>query len=644
MAELPRETLERWYKEAGDAFNDWEHYRKSYDLLVQRQFSPNVDARLGIDTAEYQTPALEKAEMDYVDILCMNRPRFAGVPGAGGVHTADAMRDGVLWAARSWEDENHGGWLTRAIAQGQVRYGGKFLRMLHHPIEEPEGEDREEAMKNRPHPWYFESLPDVSCKMLERNGKPQAFFVEMSIPVLSAKESYAVDGERIGQKKGKKYSPTVLADGKLGWLGDGEEPEKETWQRNIKALIVEYLDWNQRCPVCPDKHPLWCGMELVSADGNWSKGEVVNYYTLPYKHAPTIRFVPGRVTNATNPHWKYRPMAFELYVEATIINWCHSVLMTLGSRDSSMTQVYGVLSSMPDQVAARIPQEFWDTMSIPLPDPNEIAVSPVKLEAWPVQLAPIFLEVLTKAEERFYRAMPNRWLTGEAQQEAATATGTAVALQTQQAALPFDWPLTQKDTFIRQAKEDQLHAMRYWDHVEDKDTEQKYFATVTADLPVKGLTPEEGEQVYMSASKAAYAFTLTLATPNETLQEQVARQQMAWQNYEKGAITSEQLVEQLGYHDTKAQLVKLRTEYLRRLAEPMIKTQLQMATLKFLTEQMAQIDPMLAQYFGQVMNPMQQQAPSGAMGQPPMGWGDSSVRLPALNGVSGGSQMVGGVA
>lgn len=653
MAKLRQEDIDRILKLVQEPFADFKEFRETWRDLVHRNIEPEMHVRLGADVAHYTTPDLEEAEHDFADVLTMNPTRFDAALREQGAHAQEAANDAKLVAAHTWAFvENRGRWIDRANAIGQSRYGVNVLRMMHTPIEEPEGKDREEYMRQRPWPFYFEQASVLgSAWQMKRQGW-NVFVYEYEVPVVAARDEYEIQGKVLNRGKSskmyeddRKYRPAIdKATNKMCWVGDDDEVDQSLWSRTLKGIVIEYQDQDNLCPICPDKHPLWTGIETLRADGQPVKeGEIIQEYVLPYKHAGSFRVVPGRVVEQeTDPHRKYRPLEYRLLVEATIINWCDSMLQTLANRDSSDSRLYASLAKLSDAVANRIPDEFWSTMKIRLPDPdsNEIPVVPAELLAWPAQASELLMEYRNAAAERFERAKPNRFLVGENYQEAESGTGSANLQSTQQARLPFGWLLAQSDDFMLKAKEDQFHAIRYWDCIcEDKSEETKFFVSLIGEEPLRSGSAEAGQEVYVSASKLEYSFDLVLRTESETLQEQQAKQQMAMLKHDKGWIDDEQTVEALGFYDSEAQLRRIRKYQLRQALAPEI-LEAQKAVLKVLFYELAGIDPMLVQGL-QGMTPMQAAQP-GATGpnvQPPQ----PTVTLPPLQGPSGGGPVQMGV-
>lgn len=648
MPKLKRKDIDRLLKQCQTPFADFREFRENWRDLVHRDIQPEMDVRLGADVAHYASPDLEEAEHDFADILTMNPTRFDVAMRETGEHAKEAGNDAKLLAAHTWAFvENRGRWIDRANAVGQARYGVNVLRMLHSPIEEPDTEgmkDRDEAMRQQPWPFCFEQSSVLGSSWQMKGQGWKVFAYEYEVPVLSAREEYEVSGKDLnkhstGYDDDRLYRPAVdKATGKLCWLGNDEAVDESVWDRKLKGIIIEYQDTESPCPICPDKHPLWAGVELLRADGQDIKdGEIIQEYTLPYKHAGSFRVVPGRVVEQeTDPNRHYRPLEYRLLVEATIINWCDSMLQTLANRDSSDSRVYVSLSSMSDGVAGRLPDEFFSKMTVPLPDAgsNEVPVISGDLLAWPTNMSEMLIQYRSMAYERFERAKPNRFLVGENFQEAESGTGSANLQSTQQARLPFGWLLAQSDDFMLKAKEDQFHAIRYWDYLaEDKAEEMKYYVALIGDEPVMKGKAEPGRDIFVSASKLEYKFQLVLRTESETLQEQIQKQTQALLLHDKGWLDPEQTVERLGFYDSEDQLRKLAKYRLQKQMAP-LKLELQTAALKAILWAVADIDPAMLQA-------QAQPAPTVGPAQPTMQQAQPTIQLPAIQGPQGGGPLAG---
>lgn len=650
MATPTRETIDSWLHQVREQFQEFHHYRTLWDQMVHRELSPVLDKRLGRNVAQYKTPDLEEVEQLVADIMTMAPSRFVGNLRQEGTKAEEAMKEGVLFASHTWGlIEDSSSWIDRAVGIDHARHGVSVMRMLHNPLEDPDigdDDDLEDALE-QPWPFYFEHVDIEAAGWIMKNRKAEAFIYEYEAPMLTLGEDFKVTGKLLAKRAPAKgyaesatYVPSVDQAGKLAWVGDSTARDRSTWTKKMRGVIVEYLDKDKTCPVCDDKHPLWCGVEIMCGESDEIQdGEVVREYTLPYKHAPSFRIVPGRENVAErSPHWRYRPLLYTLLVEAAVINWCLSVLLTLANRDSADNRIYATLAGMPNDIADRIPGEFWEDMTIDLPDQEkgEVKVLPAKLEAWPAKLAEVLFQVYQDAVRRFEAAKPSRFQTGTNYDEAAQGTMTANLQATQQSALPFRWLMAQKDVFIREAKADQWHAVRYWEYEKGTKGETKFRVNLSGEEQVQG-DPQAGKSVYLSASKVEYQYDLVIITESDTLQEQAEKRRQAQEGYNGGWLDDEQVIEAYGFYNIDAQKRRLRKYQLKRAAAPRFEAA-KLDTLTKLAAVVAGIDPSL-------LMQGRPQMPASPVGQPqPVGAGGAPAVPPqaaVVDGVSGGSSPLG---
>jgi len=594
--------LDSWLTEVNNLWSTARHERQKYDQLVHRHYAPQLNPKLGAELDDYQTADLEDCEHDVIDILTMNPTRFGSSPVELSGDAQHDAKDAVLWAARTWDIENQGRWIDRAIAAGQARYGFKWMRMLCHDQPEPETTDlkqRKAELEKRTHPWYFESVADLACGTIMRSNQVQAIVYDYKVPYLAAREDYAVDGTQIDKDAGTTYYPTIANDGKLGWLSEDVTVDTSSQlSREVRVTICEYRDWDNLCPICPDHHPLWSGMEVIrnSTTANPSGGLKVHEYTLPYRHAPTLRLIAGRTNalDAADPHFYFRPLNFKLFVAATVMNWAKATLHTLANRDSSTERVYLDASSIPTEAIPRLPDEFWQSPVMQVPETNsgEITISKGKLYQWPVNASQLLIKVYDEAKLEFEQAKPNKWLRGENFTEAAQGTGTANVIGAEQAHLPFDWPLSQTDDFILKCKEDQWHAIRLRDYQSPKDAETPYYATLTGNEHTMRGGAKSNQRVYVTASKLSHDFGLYLETSKETPQGKEKKRQAAIQGKQAGVFDSFQVLRLWDFDDVEGQMELLEEERKRELLQPK-QDQVFQATIDMVLAEMWDIDPSL---------------------------------------------------
>lgn len=244
----------------------------------------------------------------------------------------------------------------------------------------------------------------------------------------------------------------------------------------------------------------------------------------------------------------------------------------------------------------------------------------------------MFLEMLKAARERFNRELPNPFLLGSNFEEASQGTGSANLSATQQARFPLSRLLAEDDNAIQLIVEDILHSIRYWDYEAKPEEERRYYVTATGGEELMRGGAKAGESLYMSASMIESGFEITLKTSAETLQEQAERRRQAIEGLKMGAITSAQFIQDWGYADADHQMRELRKERLKKRNEGLkAAAQDEIVKALFLTLADIMVPPAAA---GVPPSPPAAGAPPGeGMPQP-------TVRLPALDGPSGGASPV----
>lgn len=633
-----RERARRWIDEAQNAFHAAHDSREFWDSLVRRDEKPVLDPKV-TDIGYYMTPDLEDNEHIVIDVLSKNPTRYDGTPLKEGTTAEKIVREIVLWTARHANLMNVGNWVDAANAAGIARHGYKVMRLTHKPITEPEVDDedvsdeeerREAAMKARGNVWCIEDADNLSAAWLERGLNRNVIVYETDKPVIEAYEDIKIQKPDAEGKS--KYMRPSLQDDRLTWVGDDTQPDKSVWDKTLRHVVVEYKDPDQMCPICKgaDAHPLWAGVEyLYPANTNKEDAEEVQTYTLPFRYQPSFRVTGGRVNwLEKDPDTRYRPMLHKLLVEASVINWCETMLMTLANRDSADSRVYGSLAKLSDAVAGHVPQWVWDKMAVPLPDAaaNEIPLVPMEILSWPTNMAEMFKEMAEAARLRFDAAKINPFVAGTAFDQTEKGTATMGILQTEQANQPFDRPLVEMDRFWWELWQDVYHAIRLWDYEEDEGTEQKFYERTTGDEQLRKGHADPGQDVYLSASKLKTPFDLVLKTERKTRAEEDADLQRATFLYDRGDITEDDYYEMIGIYDVEGHKSKLDIDELRRLAAPMKRNARQYALATVMSElMMLPIEVLMnGMPVGQTMVPGVS-GPQGNMG------GQPTVQLPAID-------------
>src|SRR5688572_29369385 len=92
--------------------------RKKYDQIIARDFETELPPELtgSQEGLDYQTPDVEKAMFDHMDVLIMN-PTVYDVLMLEDTETAKELgREILMWTTRGWETENRQRWWDTSVA------------------------------------------------------------------------------------------------------------------------------------------------------------------------------------------------------------------------------------------------------------------------------------------------------------------------------------------------------------------------------------------------------------------------------------------------------------------------------------------------------------------------------------------------
>jgi hypothetical protein len=552
-----------------------------------------------------------------------------------------------------------GRWADRAWGMGQMRHGVKVMRRVVKDAGDPptvSGDEYEEWMRDHSDIFDIDDVETLACRWYPLR-KPTVFVWEYDMPVLDAFNEYQVDGEKVGKDKGKKYRPTADKGEKSGlkWVGDdyAHGSVESTLSETVHVTVVEYEDPARVCPVCTDEHYLWSGCEIISGKGKkLNQGDVVNEYDL-YWRGPSFMVTPGRTSNDRDPDLYYRPFLHAAFVHAANCNWATTRLMQIANEHTSTSGLWGYISKdAPAQFLESIKENGW-VFNIEDAAEGEIKVMPPEMDIrpFPMQLQESLVLFEQQSYARLQDALPNRWVTGQAYEEASDSTGTATERQTQQAWRPFSFLLTQSDKTIQEDffNDGVLHYIRLTDHL-DKETygkehpERRYYVRLNEDInqSLKKGGAEDGQEVYMSASILAQGPKLVLKTSPETLMEQNERRRQALEGFNNPTfrvVSQRELLEAFGYTDTEKKLRELDEENVRNKARA-IGDKAQEFIIATLMAAVAEIDPNWL--MGQLGMAGGGEMGGGGGGAMPPGPAQPTVRLNALGNPASGALPTGG--
>jgi hypothetical protein len=582
-----RQAKSRFTK--SDGFQD---ARRKFDRILARDFATELPPELtgAQEGLDYQTPDVEKAVFDHMDVLVMN-PTIYDVLMLEDTDTArEHGRNILLWTTRAWETEDRNRWWDRAVGEGQVRHGVKVMALRWHEQTEPDvdvGEKpddddyeaqaeyaekrnkaRDDAFKKRKHPFYWTDCDLYGCYWIgdeRREEGPDVFFYEYEIPYVEAVHRFS--------KSDKKF--TLSDAGKVGWLGEGEaDPVDDADTRKVKCLVRDGRDLSgRRCiiPGCDHPQRTICIYVACSGEGEDYDEEPVEEYDSPFQGCSYF-VIGGRSSSDRDPDRRFRPLMYPLYVEAAWQNYLNTVLATMARTDYSDDYFYLDTSKTPQWVTV---PEGGTPVQIDQADlqAGNIPALPGTVQRFPKTMSPHLMEMLNQSLKRLETYMPNRFVTGQAFTEASNATGTAFIQQAQQAALPYNMLLSASDEAQLKSRRYEYHAIRYWAEAEPAEAKTRYYSVMTGNTDIVRMarhSASAGEVVWVDAAKVGLNFDLQVRTKSETLAEEGARWLQAKDQHMYGVLTTDQLLRAAGTDDIQGQKEALRMEEIRADVQPLI--------------------------------------------------------------------------
>jgi hypothetical protein len=336
-------------------FDDCFNTRRDWDAILQRQWPTELPPELkelqeGID---YQTPDLEKALNDHVDVLKMNPTVYDVVPLSQTPTARKQARDILLWTARGWEYENEGRWWDRAVAEGQVRHGYKVMRLMHRPQKPADVaastaeeilEETDKAARKQRHPFFWQDVDTYSITWMGDESSEygaDVAFMEYELPYLDAQAELSRDTETV----------TLNQLGKVAWVGEGESCDDSTWHdKTVKVVVVDCRDpKNRRCQLDGCSHYQRVIQVYVCNEGGEAVSEenLVSETDSPYPGC-SFMVIPGRQTSKRDPNLRFRPLMHGLYVESEITNRITTTLLVMMRGDYSDADLYVDVSQVQD--------------------------------------------------------------------------------------------------------------------------------------------------------------------------------------------------------------------------------------------------------------------------------------------------------
>lgn len=491
-----------------------------------------------VDPQDYQSANLEKDVFDHTGILRKNPTRFDAIIHGTTDEAKDLERRFPVWLAQIWQQLNNGRRWDAAVGEGQVRHGIKipWLRWR-----------SQAGRQNKRLPFYWSYTNIQGCSWTHgEDGLPDGFIYSYDIPVVEA------DIKRDGKKV------TLDQAGKIGWLDLAVSHEKYVEGKKLSVIVSDERDleaeeceeeWCKFAPHAQRKITIY-----VCPEGKTNDAEYVEEFDSPF---PVCSFflVGGNVSeHETDPHWKYRPLMLPALNEQFWQNTLKSLLATEARQAHGDQDIYADASTLKPEHVGMF-QEGGVAKHIDLPDGTKIPILP-SLSRFPRNVDPNLMALLTRSEEAMVSYRPNILLTGQAHGMASNATGTAFLASLEQAGLPYDSLLTNSDAIIKLSLESILHALCKWAMADPDEAPSRYSVPVTGEVYTMRNSNafRPGQTVYIEPRELMkYDWDIVLKTESKSKAEQQQAAINAYEGYDRGFLSEDDVFKALDVYDIEAQ-------------------------------------------------------------------------------------------
>ena len=625
------QILKAEYTAAEQAFQRFFNYREKWIQLLDREMPITLSpAVTGVQqqVLEYQSPDIEKWMFDHVDVLQRNPTEFDVMVRSKKPRAKEWARDWLLVAADLWEHLDKDRWWDAKTGEDQIKYGVSGCKLNWNAYTKPEG-DEEYA---RPEQSF--SLVDcetLGLKWMGNDKDPDVVFYKYDMPILAAfKEITNSEGKHVSLDDAKK----------IYWAGEHELPDKSAWTETITVLVRDAADPKRKCPLSGCDHAIRVITEYVMKGDNFEEAQEAHSYDSPF-HLASFFITGGRVSNAHDPHLRFRPYLYPAYVEMIWYNYLRTTLANAALRDSA-ERLY-IRADLAKAAGVALP-EGGIPESLPRPDPNAAEIPYVYGEvlSFPSAASPHFVALLDESRQKLAQYAPNPWIIGTALEKAGDTTASLGLDQHQQARLPYDRMLSQSDGTILRIFEAIRHAMLFWAYT---NPDLRYGTLTTGRENVMSGKVEAGQPAWVNAEKLDISADLILKTESATLEEQQKRYLLKERQYDKGWALEDDVIQAAGNRDVQtfkerkyAELIQSRLRQQERMLVDM--------TMTYIIQVKTGIN------FGaiqQMAGAQQQSAPPAQGGQQPEREPAGATQItgrqmqtPMVEGPSGGASPVGG--
>ncbi len=571
--------------------NAWEPFHKAvinWNALSDREAPVELpdDVTEGMEPIDLQSTDIETDLETHVSALLRNPTYFdIALLSSPTEENKAKARKVLLVTTNWWLQYNEQRCWDEGCGEGQSRWGAYISRQLTKPWEEPdtsqyEGDGkmrkREEAMKKMRFMPFFHSevMPGSYCA-LEKGREATACFYEAEIPCIDAWGEFTSDRQVRGKDgtfgRKKKARPT-LKNGRLDWVGEDDEPDESLWQQKMKLLVRDAEDpKGTMCPIPGCNHVRRIITEYLYGYGQSVKeAECVNEYASPYRYSSFV-VVPCFRSVRREPLKRYRPLMLGEYDKIARRNYYDTTIVTMARNDYGDGALYLEATKVPEYQASAW-NEFSEGGAKHSVDAFEAGSGKMPiyygLQRVPREISPHLMALREANEAELREVKPNAYVTGNPFME-SSKTATEVTTSGQTAQLPYSRMLTQSDAARKRIVSDWFHAIRFWAVVDKPDTEVRYYAAASGEENALSDGFKPGESAWISASMLdSFEFDIVLKTESETIQEEVARWNLAKDKWHEGVLTPEELIRAAGERDVERKKQELKVAQIRAELDP----------------------------------------------------------------------------
>lgn len=568
MIDLSLGLLERQLKQLsalhGGSFSDFKSTRDYWDSLIRRRAKVKLEASLAAyaDDIDIQSSALEFKLGQLVDILTLNPTKIDLVCLEPQKHAKDDVEDCRIVAGSWWRQINDGRVIDTRRAEAMMRYGVSVERSF---ATLPDDEDDM--------PFRLEVVNPLECCWLPL-ADPDIVIQESELNFVEANELRNDEGNWL----------TLDAAGKCVFLGDARPVFDNSRHPQTKRIRVVTRAMKDLDSVDDDGKAIWYVSEYVYTAGTepTATGALMSSCGCPLPNGPYF-IIPSAAQRGleTDPHLRFRPRMYPLYVLYQQLNYELTRLAALALKFESDYHVYIDLSSLNPQQQTLVDQLFptegegsqrYLVFPTPNPGSGEIPMLP-HIERYPADLSEALTLSIQYCKEEIEAVSPNRFLIGNpSRTEISEGTGTAIINMQQAAGLAPSNDLAQSDAGTARIIRSWFDAIVFWDRevIEGEYAKAitKYRAVATGDEPLTKGSKEAGTEVFVDAEKASRKFQINVLTKNQTQAEEMQEALMAFQDSAQGVITDEQKIAARGYDDPRKQMELLEADKQRKALEP----------------------------------------------------------------------------